>query len=91
MPRGLKFRSEARIDFAEMAAQLVVMGDLAILFQRGRKPMTACELWLARAARARGIAMMLSRADAMVVEAYAAECEAEARRAIEAQRVAVAA
>jgi len=74
-----------------MAAQLVAMGDLANLFQRARKPITASERWLGRAARARGIAMMLSKADAMVVEAYAAECEAEAKRVIEAQRAPIAA
>ncbi len=74
-----------------MAAQPAAMGDLAILFQRVRRPITASERWLGRAARARGIAMMLSRADAMVVEAYAAECEAEAKRVIEARGVPIAA
>lgn len=45
----------------------------------GREPITASERWLGRAARARVIAMMLSRADANMVETYAAECEAEAK------------
>jgi hypothetical protein len=35
--------------------------------------------------------MMLSRADANVVETYAAECEAEAERLIGGQRVPIAA
>jgi hypothetical protein len=67
------------------------MGDLAILLQRGREPITASEQWLSRAARARVIAMMLSRAaDANVVETYAAECEAEAKRLTEEQRLLIA-
>jgi hypothetical protein len=39
----------------------------------------------------RGIALMLSTADAKVVEAYAAECEEKARRLIEDQRMPIAA
>jgi hypothetical protein len=46
---------------------------------------------LDRAARARGIAMMPSKADAKAVEAYAAECEAKAILLIGEQRVRIAA
>ena len=66
------------------------MGDLAILLQRGKRPITASDRSLGRAARARVIAMMLSGADANVVEAYAAECEAEAKRLIEEQEALIA-
>src|SRR5271154_2610945 len=87
----LQFLSIARIDFALSVAQLLAMSELAILYRRLRRPITPCESWLGRAARARGIAMMLSKADAAVVEAYAAECEAEAKRLIEEQSVPIAA
>lgn len=63
----------------------MTMSDLSILFQRARRPITASERWLGRAARARAIAMMLSKADAKVAEAYAADCEAEAKRLIDDQ------
>jgi hypothetical protein len=58
------------------------MGDVAILFQPARKPISVAEVWLARAARMRGIAMTLAVKDAQVLKAYAAECEAEAQRAM---------
>jgi hypothetical protein len=74
-----------------MAAQFAAMNDLAILCQRSRKSVAPRERWLGRAARARAIAMMLSKADANVVEAYAAECEATAERLIEEQRLPIAA
>jgi hypothetical protein len=67
------------------------MSDLTILFQRARRPITASERWFSRAARARQIAMMLSSADAKVAEAYAAECEAEAKRLSEAHGAPIAA
>jgi hypothetical protein len=67
------------------------MGDVAILFQAARRPVPAAEVWLARAARLRGIAMMLTVKDAQVLKAYAAECEAEAERAIEKPRLRIAA
>jgi len=59
------------------------MSDLTILFHSER--------WLERAARARGIAMLLSMADAEVVETYAAECEATAQRLIDEQKLPIAA
>jgi hypothetical protein len=59
------------------------MGDVAILFQPTSKPNSVAEVWLARAARIRGIAMMLPVKDAQVLKAYAAECEAEAQRTME--------
>jgi hypothetical protein len=43
-------------------------------------PMREADLWRARAARARRIAWTLSRADAEIALAHAAECEAEATR-----------
>jgi hypothetical protein len=43
-------------------------------------PPREARLWLARAARARRIAWTLSRADAEIALAHAAECEAEATR-----------
>jgi hypothetical protein len=66
------------------------MNALAIRDQRLRK-ITLSERWLDRASRARDIAMMLSKADAKIVEAYAAECEAKANWLIEAQKLPIAA
>ena len=44
----------------------------------------ACAIaWELRAERARRLAIMLSRRDAAAIEAYAKECEAKARQAIE--------
>ena len=51
----------------------------AILNQRAGRPFGASEVWLRRAAQARRIARMLSVADAAILDAYAIECEAEAR------------
>jgi hypothetical protein len=59
------------------------MGDVAILFQPASKPISVAEVWLARAARMRRIAMMLAVKDAQVLKGYAAECEAEAQRMME--------
>ena len=67
------------------------MGKQAILFQQAEKPITAYDCLIGRASRARAIAAMLSRSDAQLVEAYAAECEAEAKRIIEQQRALIAA
>lgn len=67
------------------------MGDLAILFQGTSEPTATPDRWLRRAARARSIAMMLSRKDADVAEAYATECEAAAMRLIEQQGTLIAA
>ena len=39
-------------------------------------------MWLLRAERARRIALTLSKRDAEIALAHAAECEAEARRAM---------
>jgi hypothetical protein len=66
------------------------MSDVAVLYRRINTIVFAAQ-WLDRAARARGIAMMLSTADAKVAEAYAAECEEKARRLIEDQRLPIAA
>ena len=43
----------------------------------------AYQMWLARAARARNIAGLLASKDAAIVEAYARECEIQARRLID--------
>lgn len=67
------------------------MANLAILLPRARRPITVIDHLLRRTASARGIAMMLSKTDADVTEAYAAECEAEARRLMEEQQVLIAA
>jgi hypothetical protein len=67
------------------------MGDVAILFQSARRPASASDIWLERAARMRGIALMLPVRDAQVLKAYAAECEAEAQRVIETPRPRIAA
>ncbi len=48
-------------------------------------PISESDRWRARAARARRIAAMLSRADAEIALAHAAECEAQAARLIEAR------
>ena len=67
------------------------MGDVAILFQPARKPTSVSEAWLERAARMRRIALMLPVRDAQVLKAYAAECETEAQRIMEAPRPKIAA
>jgi hypothetical protein len=79
LPRGLILAEKARIDLAEFASQPVGMSEVAILDQRARRPFGASEVWLRRAAQARRIARMLSVADAAILDAYAIECEAEAR------------
>ncbi|MGB7040477.1 MAG: hypothetical protein WBD83_12880 [Xanthobacteraceae bacterium] len=66
------------------------MSDVAILYRRINTIVLAAQ-WLDRAARARGIAMMLSTVDAKVAEAYAAECEERVRRLIEEPRMLIAA
>jgi hypothetical protein len=43
------------------------------------------QAWAMRAERARRIATMLSRKDAEAIEAYARECEAQAKQTIERQ------
>lgn len=45
-----------------------------------KNPVGAAQFLLARATQARRIALALSKSDAEIAEAYAAECEAEARR-----------
>ncbi len=53
--------------------------------------MAAVQIWLARAAQARRIAVMLSAKDAEIVAAYAMECEAEVKRLIDQRQPAIAA
>jgi len=56
------------------------MGQSAILFSQAMNPVGAAQFLLARAAQARRIALTLSKKDAEIAEAYAKDCEAEARR-----------
>jgi hypothetical protein len=58
------------------------MTPAAILFSRKRKSRRAFEVWLARAAQARRIALMVPPADAKILEAYASECESQAQSSI---------
>jgi hypothetical protein len=67
------------------------MAEAAILFPSAAKPLEASGAWLARAAQARRVAMMLAAKDAEILEAYALECEAKAAPPAEAQAPAVAA
>ena len=67
------------------------MSDVAILFDAVGKPSSAPEAWLARAARIRTIALLLSVKDAQVLKTYAAECEAEAQHIIGVRSLKVAA
>jgi hypothetical protein len=56
------------------------MSHSAILFSHAKNPVVAAQGLLARAAQARRVALALSQADAAIAEAYAQECEVEARR-----------
>jgi hypothetical protein len=76
---GLKSRPNARIDLPRSTGQLRAMAQRAIP-SYAKNPIGAAQLLLARATQARRIALTLSKADAEIAEAYAAECEAEARR-----------
>ncbi len=58
---------------------------------RLRNPKRESDVWLARAARARHIATMLSKADAAIALAHAAECEAEAMRLLDQKQPQIAA
>lgn len=59
------------------------VGRRAILMAVQDSPVAAYQGWLDRAERSRRIAGFLSGRDAAVAEAYARECEAEAKRVIE--------
>jgi hypothetical protein len=77
---GLETGGNARIELAEFCAQLPRMAPATIRNRRPRPFRREADLWLARAVRARQIAMTLSKGDAETTLAYAAECEAEAAR-----------
>ncbi len=79
---GLIIPELARIDLVPAAMQLSLMSDELILMRAAIGPVAASQRWLARATQARRIAATLSAADAGIVEAYAQECEAEARHLI---------
>ncbi|HEX2512158.1 MAG TPA: hypothetical protein VHK44_06120 [Xanthobacteraceae bacterium] len=53
------------------------MGQTAILFPQGLKQ-DGAQAWLARAAQARRLALMLAPGDAAILEVFARECEAKA-------------
>jgi hypothetical protein len=55
------------------------MAQRAIL-PYAKNPVGTVQFLLARATQARRIALTLSKPDAAIAEAYAAECEAEARQ-----------
>jgi hypothetical protein len=76
---GLKSRPNARIDLPRATVQLRAMAQRAIP-SYAKNAVAAAQLLLARATQARRIALTLSRPDAEIAEAYAAECEGEARR-----------
>jgi hypothetical protein len=59
------------------------MDDEAILLCVETNAVAASQRWLTRAIQARRIAATLPVKDAAIVEAYARECEAEARRAFD--------
>jgi hypothetical protein len=88
---GLRSQLISRIDLAEFVTQFPRMGDVAILFQTTGGSTSTADAWLARAARMHRIAMLLPVKDALVLKAYAAECEAEAQRAIKTPRLKIAA
>ena len=88
---GLKSRGKTRIDLKNFAVQNPRMGQQAIPFQSGRKPVADCAAWLARARQARRLAMMLSERDAALLEAYADECEGEVWRLLAAKAAPIAA
>jgi hypothetical protein len=67
------------------------MGVPAILHRRVAKPVDAIDRLIGRAARAREIAIMLSKRDADLLEAYAVECEAHAMRLMDERGVQMAA
>jgi len=76
---GLKFGVSARIDLCSGAGQPDDMAHAAIL-SYVKNPVGAAQDLLARATQARRIALALSKRDSEIAEAYALECEAEARR-----------
>ena len=67
------------------------MAPMKIRNRRPRVTPREADMWLLRAARARRIAMNLSKTDAEIALAHAVECEAEAMRASERNRQPIAA
>ena len=59
------------------APQPACMGQTAILFPQGLKQ-DGAQAWLARAAQARRLALMLAPGDAAILEIFARECETKA-------------
>jgi hypothetical protein len=56
------------------------MAQQSILCPTKLKSADGAKLWLARAAQARRLALMLAAKDAAILESFARECEAQARR-----------
>jgi hypothetical protein len=90
-PHGLRIGQIARIELAAFGAQGFAMALATIRIPRARSPVRESEIWRLRAERARRIALMLSRGDAEIALAHAAECEAKAARLNELQRPPIAA
>ena len=59
------------------------MAETTILFRRAKKHGSTAQVWFARAQQARRIALTLSAKDAEILEAYAAECDAQVKRLLD--------
>ena len=86
VPHGLRIGKIARIELGAACAQVIHMALAAIRISGTQAPIREAELWRRRAERARRIALMLSRADAEIALAHAAECEVKAARLAEPRR-----
>ena len=70
-----------------LAGNPVLTVEEVILMAASNSRTDASQAWVMRAERARRIASMLCMKDAEAIEAYARECEARAKQAIERQVV----
>jgi hypothetical protein len=75
---GLDSRSFSRIEFLRLAYQHLPVSGRMILMA-SKLALSESLAWWTRAAQARRIASMLPPRDAKLAEAYAAECEHQAR------------
>ena len=71
----------------ELAGNPVLTVEEVILMAAPNRRTDGYQAWVMRAERARRIASMLCMKDAEAIEAYARECEARAKQAIERQAV----
>jgi hypothetical protein len=88
---GLESGGKSRIELARVRAQPSDMALATIRIRRPRAFRREADLWLDRAERARRIALALSKRDAEIALAHAAECEAEAVRASQPRQSSIAA